>query len=223
MGLLPIKLMRTPLWFSEVTSLLDLLLKGGWVMWPLLLLSILTLYAMIERWIVLQRYANIPTAWLEAITAKLSAGDIQSVKTLCIQRRNVVARIIAKGLALGQQPTEIIERALERTGQMEIYRLERNLSLLGTIAGIAPMLGFLGTVLGMIQAFMAMAQTSHHISPQLLSGGIYEAMITTATGLIIGISAQLGYNYLSTQIQKATHRIEQAANQLLENIAHPNH
>ena len=203
---------------TKTTTLLSLLLKGGWIMVPILLLSILTVYAIIERLIVLYKTAKVPQQWMDQINTTTLAGDVHSVKLLCEQKDYAVARIIRAGIEKLCEPIKTVETAIESTGQMEIYKLERNLSLLGTIAGAAPMLGFLGTVMGMIQAFMSMAQEARHISPQLLSGGIYEAMITTAAGLVVGIVANLGYNYLLTRIQKATHRIEYASNQFIKLI-----
>jgi len=203
---------------SETTSLLDLLLKGGWVMLPILLLSILTVYAIIERLIVLQRSAKMPRRWMDAVKTKILDGDVQGVKMLCEQKHYAIASIIKAGIEKLYEPMKTMANAVENAGQIEVYKLEKNLALLGTIAGAAPMLGFLGTVIGMIQAFMAMAQETNQISPKLLSGGIYEAMITTAAGLVVGIVANLGYNYLLTRIQKTTHRIERAASQFIESV-----
>jgi biopolymer transport protein ExbB len=201
---------------TEAITLLSLMLKGGWVMWPILLLSILTVYAIIERWIVLHSATKIPKAWINAINASTLEGDVQSAKMLCERKNYAVARIIKAGIEKSHKPIQVIELSVEHAGQVEIHKLEENLALLGTIAGAAPMLGFLGTVVGMIQAFMAMAQETNQISPKLLSGGIYEAMITTAAGLVVGIIANLGYNYFLARIQKATHRIEHTANQFVE-------
>jgi biopolymer transport protein ExbB len=203
---------------TEAMTLLSLMLKGGWVMWPILLLSILTVYAITERLMVLQGATKIPPAWVEAINAKILEGDVQSARMLCEKKNYAIAKIIKAGIEKSHKPIQLIELSIEHAGQVEMHKLEKNLALLGTIAGAAPMLGFLGTVLGMIQAFMAMAQETNQISPKLLSGGIYEAMITTAAGLVVGIIANLGYNYLLTQIQKATHRIEHTANQFIESM-----
>jgi biopolymer transport protein ExbB len=201
---------------TETMPFLNLLLKGGWVMLPILLLSILTVYAILERLIVLHSASKIPQQWIDTITAKTIEGDIQGVKMLCEQKRYAIASIIKAGIENSHKSMKTIARIIENAGQMEIHKLEKNLALLGTIAGAAPMLGFLGTVIGMIQAFMAMAQETNQISPKLLSGGIYEAMVTTAAGLVVGIMANLGYNYLLTRIQQATHRIEYAANHFIE-------
>lgn len=197
------------------TSLLALFLKGGWVMLPILLLSILTVYAFLERLIVLYRTARIPQRWIDEIKIKTIARDTLGVKMLCGQKRHAMARIIQVGIDKINKPSKALKAAIENAGQNEIYRLEKNLPLLGTIAGAAPMLGFLGTVLGMIQAFMTIAQETHQVSPKMLSEGIYEAMITTAAGLIVGITANLGYNYLLVQVQKATQRIEHASNEFI--------
>ncbi|HAN49607.1 MAG TPA: biopolymer transporter ExbB [Amoebophilaceae bacterium] len=187
-------------------------------MLPILLLSILTAYAIIERLIVLQRSTKIPQRWMDAVKTKILEGDVQGVKILCAQKQYAIARIIKAGIKKLYEPTKNIAHAVENAAQIEVYKLEKNLALLGTISGAAPMLGFLGTVVGMIQAFMAMAQETNQISPKLLSGGIYEAMITTAAGLVVGIVANLGYNYLLTRIQKTTHRIEHAASQFIESV-----
>ena len=203
---------------TEAMTLLDLLLKGGWVMVPILLLSISMVYAIVERLIVLHSTTKIPQRWIDVVNTKTLAGDTESVKMLCTKKHYAMARIIKAGIENSSKPIKTIERIVENVGQIEIYKLEKNLALLGTIAGSAPMLGFLGTVIGMIQAFMAMAQEKNQISPQMLSGGIYEAMITTAAGLVVGIIANLGYNYLLTRIQKATHRIEAASNQFIESM-----
>lgn len=185
-------------------------------MLPILLLSVLAVYAILERLVVLYSVGRIPSQWLDDISAKIIAGDVQSVQMLCKSKRYAMARIIQAGIDKLHKPSKALEAAIENAGQREVYRLEKNLALLGTIAGAAPMLGFLGTVIGMIQAFMAMAQETHHISPKMLSGGIYEAMITTAAGLFVGILANLGYNYLLIRIQKATQRIEHASHQFIE-------
>ena len=200
---------------SPITTLFELLLKGGWAMLPLLIFSILAVYALIERWIVLWKLTPTPQHWQDIVQQKVMEGDLQGAKLLCEQKPYAIAKIINAGIDQLTHTSKSVVTVVENAAQVEIYRLDRNLSLLGTIAGAAPMLGFLGTVTGMIRAFMAMAQAADHVSPQLLSGGIYEAMITTAAGLVIGILAYLAYNYLLACIQKATGRIEYAANQFV--------
>lgn len=183
---------------------------------PILLLSILAIYAIIERLVALRKGAKPPQQWLKDMHAKILAGDTQGAKMLCEQKNSAIAGVMKVGIESLAHSSKSLEAAIETAGQAEVYKLEKNLSLLGTIAGAAPMLGFLGTVIGMIQAFMAMAQATSQISPQLLSGGIYKAMITTAAGLIVGIIADLGYKYMLTRVQEATYHIEQTARQFIE-------
>lgn len=184
-------------------------------MLPLLLFSILTLYVLIERLIALRRATKVPQRWLDNLYTQLQVGDLVGIATLCATKPYTIAKIIQTSVTPLPSHPQDLHTSLEHAAQHAIYRLEENLPLLGTIASAAPMLGFLGTVLGMIQAFMAMAQTTQQVSPQLLSNGIYEALITTAAGLIVGIVANLSYNYLLTRIQKATHHIEQTLHQFI--------
>jgi biopolymer transport protein ExbB len=129
--------------------------------------------------------------------------------------------MIEKGISRIGSPLKTIEAAIENVGKIEIYRLEKNLTLLATISGAAPMIGFLGTVTGMIQAFIAIAQEEGSVSPRLLSTGIYEAMITTATGLIVGILAYLGYNYLVSRLQKIVHQMEYTSIDFIDLLQEP--
>lgn len=176
----------------------------------------MALYAIIERLIILHRNLRTPQFWIDNINAQLIAGDLQSVQIQCEGKSYALAKIMQAGIEKLKKPSKVFKAAVENAAQQEVYKLEKNLALLGTIASAAPMLGFLGTVLGMIQAFMAMAQQAQQISPKLLSGGIYEAMITTAAGLIVGIIANLGYNYLLIRIQKGTQRLEQLTSHFTE-------
>lgn len=185
-------------------------------MLPIFSLSIIALYALLERLIVLHRALRVPSSWLEHINAKLIAGDIQSAQMLCEKKSYAIARVIQTGIAKLKKSNKVLREAVENAAQQEVYHLEKNLALLGTIASAAPMLGFLGTVLGMIQAFMNIAQQTQQVSPKLLSGGIYEAMITTAAGLVVGIIANLSYNYLLIRIQSATRYLEKGTQQFLE-------
>ena len=193
-------------------------------MFPILLLSIMALYAILERLIVLHKTIRAPRFWVESINTQLIAGDLPGAQILCEGKSYAIARIIQAGIEKLKESNKAFKAAVENAAQQEVYKLEKNLALLGTIASAAPMLGFLGTVLGMIQAFMAMAQQTQQISPKLLSGGIYEAMVTTAAGLVVGIIANLGYNYLLIRIQRATQRLEQSTNQFIELVeTYPTH
>ena len=193
---------------DESLRVIDLLLKGGFVMIPLLILLFITIYIFVERILTIQKAARVPEQFTEKIRRLVSTGDISGARLICSQTDTPIARMIEKGISRIGTPLKTIEDAIENVGKLELYRLEKNLTLLATISGAAPMIGFLGTVTGMIQAFIAIAQEEGNVSPKLLSTGIYEAMITTAGGLAVGILAYLGYNYLIAQVNKVVHKME---------------
>jgi biopolymer transport protein ExbB len=189
-------------------NLFDLLLKGGYVMIPLLLLSAAAIAIFVERVLTIKKSSKTPAGLLNQVKSLVADGKIDQAKMICAQNETPIAKMLEKGVSRIGSPLKNIEVSIENVGKVEIYRLEKNLSLLATISGAAPMIGFLGTVTGMIQAFIAIAQEEGSVSPKLLSEGIYEAMITTAVGLSVGIIAYLGYNYLVTQVQKVIHKME---------------
>ncbi|MEM7297778.1 MAG: MotA/TolQ/ExbB proton channel family protein [Bacteroidota bacterium] len=193
---------------QESISLLELLLNGGYMMIPILLLWMVAIYIFVERSRTLNSAAKTPESFKDQIRSMVTTGDINGAVVLCGKTDTPVARMIEKGLSKLGNPLKNIEVSIENVGKLEIYRLEKNLNLLATISGAAPMIGFLGTVTGMIQAFIAIAQEEGAVSPKLLSSGIYEAMITTAAGLFVGILAYLGYNYLVTRVGKVIHTME---------------
>ncbi|WP_297334878.1 MotA/TolQ/ExbB proton channel family protein [Algoriphagus sp.] len=201
---------------NENIGLLDLLIKGGYMMVPLYLLFILAIFIFIERLMTLKKASKTPTYLLDQVKVLVSSGQIEKAKMLCADEKSPVANMIAKGVDRIGSPLKNIEVSIENVGKIEIYKLEKNLNLLATVSGAAPMIGFLGTVAGMIQAFIAIAQEEGMVSPKLLSEGIYEAMITTAAGLVVGILAYLGYNYLVTQVSKLVHRMEYATIEFIE-------
>ncbi|MDQ3395347.1 MAG: MotA/TolQ/ExbB proton channel family protein [Bacteroidota bacterium] len=192
----------------EGVSVMDLIFAGGFVMIPLFLLSILAIYIFVERVLTIRRAAGTPIQFTDKIRSLVLNGDINGARMVCAQTDTPISKMIEKGISRIGSPLKTIEVAIENVGRIEIYKLEKNLSLMATIAGAAPMIGFLGTVTGMIQAFIAIAQEEGSVSPKLLSSGIYEAMITTAAGLLVGIVAYLGYNYLVSQVQKVIHKME---------------
>ncbi|MFK7952561.1 MAG: MotA/TolQ/ExbB proton channel family protein [Ekhidna sp.] len=193
---------------EETISVLDLLLTGGYMMIPILLLWIVSIYIFIERQRTLSAASKTPESFKDQIRSLVISGDINGAQMLCKSTDTPVARMIEKGVSRIGNTLKNIETSIENVGKLEIYRLEKNLNLLATISGAAPMIGFLGTVTGMIQAFIAIAQEEGAVSPKLLSSGIYEAMITTAAGLFVGIFAYLGYNYLVSKVSKVIHTME---------------
>jgi biopolymer transport protein ExbB len=202
-------------------SLIDLALAGGWAMIPLVLLSLAAVYIFVERYLTLKKAAKNPEGFGDRIKSMVLAGDINGAKMLCAQTNTPVSRMLGKGVSRIGNPLKNIETSIENVGKIEISKLERNLAALATIAGAAPMLGFLGTVTGMIQAFIAIAQAEGSVSPQLLSAGIYQAMVTTATGLIIGLPAYVGYNYLVGKIDSIVHAMEYSSIEFIDLLQEP--
>lgn len=197
-------------------GLLDLLIKGGYMMVPLYALFVLAIYIFVERLITLRNASKSPKYLMDQTKILVQSGKVENAKFLCQGENTPVANMISKGLERIGSPLKNIEVAIENVGKIEIYKLEKNLNLLATVSGAAPMIGFLGTVAGMIRAFIGVAQEQGMVSPKLLSTGIYEAMITTAAGLVVGIVAYLGYNYLVSQVSKLIHSMEYTTIEFLD-------
>ncbi len=140
---------------------------------------------------------------------------------VCAQHDTPIARMIEKGVSRIGSPLKTIEASIENVGKIEVFRLEKNLSVMATIAGAAPMIGFLGTVIGMVRAFIAIAQEEGSVSPKLLADGIYTAMVTTVAGLVVGIIAYLGYNYLVTRVSKVIHKMEYSSIEFIDLLQEP--
>ncbi len=197
-------------------NLLSIFLKGGYLMWPILLCSILGLTVLIDRYIVLRKTKiNIP-AFTVRIRGLIKKKDISGAISHCMEEKSPVANIIRKGLKKYRLGHERVKEAIENAGRQEISKLEKGLSVLATIAGIAPLLGFLGTVTGMIQAFMRIEDLAGSANPSDLAGGIWEALITTAFGLIVGIPALAFYNYFLSAVKKIVGDMETVANDVVD-------
>ena len=203
---------------QEKISVMDLLFKGGFMIIPILLLFIITIYIFIERILVINKESKSPKNFTDEIIKRVNNNDINGAKLICNDTNNPIARMILKGLNKIESSLKNIETSIENVGKIEIYNLEKNLSLLATISGAAPMMGFLGTVTGMIQAFISIAQEEGAVSPKLLSSGIYEAMISTAAGLFVGIIAYLAYNYLVSRVEKLIYRMEYSTIEFIETL-----
>ena len=200
---------------QEIT-VLELLFKGGFMMIPLLVLFFFTIYIFIEKILIINRESKSPKNFNEEIINRIKNNDINGAKLICEDINNPVSRMILKGLDKLHTNLKNIETSIENVGKIEIYNLEKKLSMLATISGAAPMIGFLGTVTGMIQAFISIAEEEGAVSPKLLSSGIYEAMLTTAAGLFVGIIAYLAYNYLVTRVEKLIHNMEYTTIEFIE-------
>lgn len=206
---------------EKTISVLELLMKGGWLMIPLLLLSLIAIYIFVERYLTIRKAAKVEAGFMQNIRDYVMTGNIEAAKHLCRQNDTPVARMIEKGIVRIGKPMKNIEVAIENVGKLEIYKLEKGLSVLATVSGAAPMLGFLGTVTGMITAFFNMANAGNNINVGLLSGGIYEALITTAVGLAIGICAFVGYNYLVTLVEKVIFKMEATSIEFIDLLQEP--
>lgn len=204
----------------EQISLWGLLNKGGFIMYPLYLLLVGAIYVFFERMIAIKKASKIEENFMSMIRDNIMTGNLSAAKTLTRNTNNPVARIIDKGLQRIGKPIDAIEKSMENVGKLEMYKMERNLNILSLIAGIAPMFGFLGTIVGMVQLFYGIASTGEY-TLNTIAGGIYTKMVTSATGLIIGLIAYVGHNYLTTQIDKTANRMEAASAEFIDILQEP--
>lgn len=193
---------------NESLNILDLAMKGGWIMIVLVLLSIFGLYIFFERFMVLRKAEKKNPSLLSRIHDNIRDKDFRSAINYCNRQNTPIARILAKGVKDYRFDNAAIRQALDNNAGLEIAALEKGMPALSTISAVAPMLGFLGTVTGMVQAFWNMSQAGDNIEVTTLSGGIYEAMVTTVGGLIVGIVAIFAYNYLVARVDKIQHALE---------------
>lgn len=204
---------------AEKISLLDLLQKGGWIMYPLYILLFIALFFFFERLIAIRKAAKIDDSFMNIIRDNIVSGNIAAARSLAKNTQNPVARMIDKGIQRIGKPIESIERSMENVGKLEMYKMERNLSILSLIAGIAPMFGFLGTIVGMIQLFYNINNSGFELNT--IAGGIYVKMITSGSGLIVGLIAYVAHNVLSSQIEKTAFKMEQASTEFLDVLQEP--
>jgi biopolymer transport protein ExbB len=205
---------------AEQISLWGLLDKGGFIMYPLYLLLVVAIFVFFERLIAIRKASNIEGNFMSMIRDNIMTGNLSAARTLARNTNNPVARIIDKGLQRIGKPIDAIEKSMENVGRLEMYKMERNLNILSLIAGIAPMFGFLGTIVGMVQLFYGIASTGEY-TLNTIAGGIYTKMVTSATGLIIGLIAYVGHNYLTTQIDKTANRMEVASFDFIDVLQEP--
>ncbi len=210
---------------STNLTLFDLLMAGGPVMIPIFICSIIAVYIIVERLITINKQAKDPSNFMNNIRDYISSGNIDAAKALCKNTNNPVARMIEKGIARLGKPLPDIEKAIENVGNIEVVKMERGLNALATCASAAPMLGFLGTVTGMVRAFYDMnleyQRTHESINIGVLSSGMYEAMVTTVAGLIVGIIALVFYNILTSMIKKVIFKMESSSIEFLDLLEEP--
>ncbi len=201
-------------------SLGELLGMGGWLMYPLLGLLLLAIFFFVERWLSIRKAGRIDENFMNIIRDHIVSGNVTAAKSFSKNTNNPVARIINKGIQRIGKPIDIIEDSMENVGRLEMYNLEKNLSVLSLVYGIAPMMGFLGTIIGMLQLFYQINATGE-FTPAAIAGGIYTKMITSAAGLIIGLLAYVGYNFLTAQINKVTNKMEASAAEFMDVLQEP--
>ena len=203
-------------------SFFDLVLHGGWyIMIPLLILFLLAIFIFFERLFAINRASGTEMPFMHSIKDYISKGDIEGAKKLAEGTDSPVARMIEKGIMRIGKPLDDISASVENVGKLEIYKLEKNLSALATVAGAAPMIGFLGTVIGMIVTFREMAYSGQGVEIAALAGGIMQAMVTTVGGLVIGIVAYIAYNYLVAKVSKVIHRMEASSIEFMDLLQEP--
>lgn len=202
-----------PLW--------ELAQKGGWIMFPILILSVLAVYIFVERYFAIRKAAKTDENFMNRIKDYIHDGKIESAAALCQSTDSPIARMIEKGIQRIGRPLNDINTAIENVGRLEIFKLERGLPALATAAGGAPMLGFLGTVTGMVKAFYDMSMAGNNIDIGILSSGIYEAMVTTVAGLLVGIIAYFAYNILVASVEKVVNDLEAHTSEFMDLLNEP--
>ena len=206
---------------------MDLITQGGvggmLIMLTLFILSIIAVYIFIERFIAIRNGAKEDVDFMNKIKDHIRQGNLKEASALCKQTDYPVARMIDKGVSRIGKPLSDIGVAIENTGKLELYKLEKNLATLATISGAAPMIGFLGTVIGMILAFHEMASAGGNIDVEMLAEGIYTAMVTTVAGLVVGILAFIGYNMLVSRVEKVVFLLEARSTEFLDILHEPAH
>ena len=217
---------NSPVVEEKTLSIIDLIFSGGTggtiIMSSLGILSIVAVYILFERYSAIKKASQEDENFLKSIRNFVEANDIEAAKTLCRNTDNPIARMIEKGVNRIDKPMTDISAAIENQAKLEIYKMENNLANLATIAGAAPMIGFLGTVIGMIVAFHEMASAGGNIDVEMLSKGIYTAMVTTVAGLVVGIIAYISYNYLVNKVDKVIFQLEAKTTEFLDLLHHNN-
>ncbi len=199
----------------------ELFMAGGWLMWPLLLLGGLVIFIFVERFVAIRKASKIDPNFMNKLRDYICAGKVDAALHLCRTTDSPVAHMMEKGISRLGRPMSDIQNSIENEANLEVSKLESGLPILSTIASGAPMVGFLGTVLGMVKAFMQMSQAGGVVDMSALSGGMYVAMITTVAGLIVGIPAHFGYNYLVARIEKLIFQMEASTISFMDILNQP--
>ncbi len=207
--------------FAVKMNAFDLALKGGWIMIVLLVLLLMTIYVLIERTLVINKAGKEDNSFMNRIKDYIHDGKIDAALNLCRHTDTPSARMVEKGISRLGRPMGDVMSAIENQGNIEISKLEKGIPVMATSASGAPMVGFLGTVTGMVNAFMSMASAGANVDVNILSTGIYEALVTTVGGLIVGIIALFAYNYLTTRIKGIVNRLEMRIMEFMDILNEP--
>ncbi len=210
----------TELLSQKSENVWGVLAKGGMLMIPLLSLLVVAIFFFIERWITISKAAKIEDNFMSIIRDNIISGNVTAARNLAKNTSNPVAKVIDKGIQRIGKPIDAIEKSMDNVGVLEMYKLEKNLSIISIIARIAPLFGFLGTIIGMLALFKGIAATSEY-TPNTIADGIYIKMITSATGLIIGILAYLGHSFLQAQIARIENKIDAASAEFVDILQEP--
>ena len=205
---------------TETTTLLDIIMKGGIIMIPIVILSFVAAYVFLERYFSIRRYISTDVNFMNNIRDFMLSGNTDSALTLCRHTDKPIARMIEKGISRVGKPIKEIEESIEIAGKFEVYNLEKHVQILAVIAGIAPMFGFLGTIIGVIKIFYNISMTSD-VSIGSVSAGLYTKMVSSASGLIVGIVAYIGYHWLNMIINNATQQLEWNAMNFIDLLKSP--
>jgi len=225
MKLLNVLMQETELLLKEADQITlsfgELAIKGGWVMVPIILLSLIAIYIFVERFYVITKAGREDMNFMNRIKDYIYDSKIDAAMALCKSGSSPASRMVEKGISRIGRPLNDVNTAIENVGKMEVYKLEKGLPTLATVAGAAPMIGFLGTVIGMIKAFYDMSNAGNNIDVSLLSNGIYTAMVTTVAGLIVGILAYFAYNILVAKVEKVIFRLEATSTEFMDILNEP--
>jgi biopolymer transport protein ExbB len=202
-------------------TILDFAIKGGWVMIPIILLSFVAVYIFVERYYVIRKATKEDQNFMNRIKDYIHDGKLEAALALCRSTDSPSARMVEKGITRLGRPLQDISTAIENVGKLEISKLEKSFPTLATITGAEPMLGFLGTVIGMVQSFYAMSQAGNNIEVSLLSDGIYTALITTVAGLIVGILGYFAYNTLVVRVERVVFKLEATLTEFMDILNEP--
>jgi biopolymer transport protein ExbB len=205
---------------QDTLSLLDLLLKGGYIMIPIGLLSVISIYVLIDKFITIRRAGAVSKDFMNNVKDQIKKGNLEGARSICKSSPSAVSAVVEKGITRIGKPIKEIESAMEGVGKLEVAKMEKNISILGIVAGIAPMFGFIGTISGVIKIFYNIS-LADNISIGLISGGLYEKMITSAAGLVVGVFSFVSYHYLNLMIDRTIYKIEASSIDFIDVLQDP--